>query len=169
MQVSSFINDQKIPTKWPQNFSKSESRDIGIGGKGVIASFLSVPLFMVRVIIFFAKVISFVLLALSSTYLCAAGICIEGGVFRSEVMHTKGTKTFLFDVIIISFSILFDKIIMTRNRMRVAIQSVYVTKILALQRWSKIDFPPEFQTRQMHSFPIIQPAREARGPEGPAR
>ena len=44
---------------------------------------------------------------------------------------------------------------MTRNRMRVAIQSVCVTKILALQRWSKIDFPPEFQTRQMHSFPIM--------------
>ena len=43
----------------------------------------------------------------------------------------------------------------TRNRMRVAIQSVCVTKILALQRWSKIDFPPEFQTRQMHSFPIM--------------
>ena len=39
--------------------------------------------------------------------------------------------------------------------MRVAIQSVCVTKILALQRWSKIDFPPEFQTRQMHSFPIM--------------
>ena len=73
----------------------------------MIASFLSVPLFMVRVIIFFAKVISFVLLALSSTYLRAAGICIEGGVFRSEVMQTKGTKTFLFDQIIISFSILF--------------------------------------------------------------
>ena len=105
MQVSSFTNSQKIRTKWTQNFSKSESRDIGIGGKGVIASFLSVPLFMVRVIIFFAKVISFVLLALSSTYLRAAGICIEGGVFRSEVMQTKGTKTFLFDQIIISFSI----------------------------------------------------------------
>ena len=44
---------------------------------------------------------------------------------------------------------------MTRNRMRVAIQSVCVPKILALQRWSKIDFPPEFQTRQMHSFPIM--------------
>jgi len=39
--------------------------------------------------------------------------------------------------------------------MRVAIQSGCVTKILALQRWSKIDFPPEFQTRQMHSFPIM--------------
>ena len=39
--------------------------------------------------------------------------------------------------------------------MRVATQSVCVTKILALQRWSKIDFPPEFQTRQMHSFPIM--------------
>ena len=44
---------------------------------------------------------------------------------------------------------------MTRNRMRVAIQSGCVTKILALQRWLKIDFPPEFQTRQMHSFPIM--------------
>ena len=44
---------------------------------------------------------------------------------------------------------------MTRNRMRVAYQSVCVPKILALQRWSKIDFPPEFQTRQMHSFPIM--------------
>ena len=44
---------------------------------------------------------------------------------------------------------------MTRNRMRVAIQSGCVTKILALQRWSKIDFPPEFQIRQMHSFPIM--------------
>ena len=44
---------------------------------------------------------------------------------------------------------------MTRNRMRVAIQSGCVTKILALQQWSKIDFPPEFQTRQMHSFPIM--------------
>ena len=43
----------------------------------------------------------------------------------------------------------------TRNQMRVATQSVCVTKILALQRWSKIDFPPEFQTRQMHSFPIM--------------
>ena len=62
----------------------------------------------------FAKVISFVLLALSSTYLRAAGICIEGGVFRSEVMQTKGTKTFVFDQIIISFSILFfDKIIIS--------------------------------------------------------
>ena len=39
--------------------------------------------------------------------------------------------------------------------MRVATQSVCVPKILALQRWSKIDFPPEFQTRQMHSFPIM--------------
>ena len=39
--------------------------------------------------------------------------------------------------------------------MRVATQSVCVTKILALQRWSKIDFPPEFQIRQMHSFPIM--------------
>ena len=44
---------------------------------------------------------------------------------------------------------------MTRNQMRVAIQSGCVTKILALQRWPKIDFPPEFQTRQMHSFPIM--------------
>ena len=44
---------------------------------------------------------------------------------------------------------------MTRNQMRVATQSVCVPKILALQRWSKIDFPPEFQTRQMHSFPIM--------------
>ena len=43
----------------------------------------------------------------------------------------------------------------TRNQMRVATQSVCVPKILALQRWSKIDFPPEFQTRQMHSFPIM--------------
>ena len=39
--------------------------------------------------------------------------------------------------------------------MRVATQSVCVTKILALQRWSKIDFPPEFQIRQMHSYPIM--------------
>ena len=44
---------------------------------------------------------------------------------------------------------------MTRNRMRVAIQSGCVTKILALQRWSKNEFPPQFQTRQMHSFPIM--------------
>ena len=44
---------------------------------------------------------------------------------------------------------------MTRNQMRVATQSVCVTKILALQRWSKIDFPPEFQIRQMHSFSIM--------------
>ena len=44
---------------------------------------------------------------------------------------------------------------MTRNQMRVATQAVCVTKILALQRWSKIDFPPEFQIRQMHSFPIM--------------
>ena len=39
--------------------------------------------------------------------------------------------------------------------MRVAIQSGCVTKILALQRWSKNEFPPQFQTRQMHSFPIM--------------
>ena len=44
---------------------------------------------------------------------------------------------------------------MTRNQMRVAIQSGCVPKILALKRWSKNDFPPEFQTRQMHSFPIM--------------
>ena len=43
----------------------------------------------------------------------------------------------------------------TRNQMRVAIRSGCVTKILALQRWSKIDFPPDFQNRQMHSFPIM--------------
>ena len=61
----------------------------------------------------FAKVISFVLLALSSTYLRAAGICIEGGVFRSEVMQTKETQTFLFDEIIISITFLFDKIIIS--------------------------------------------------------
>ena len=35
----------------------------------------------------------------------------------------------------------------TRNQMRVAIQSGCVTKILALQMWSKNDFPPEFQNR----------------------
>ena len=58
--VASFLLHKfpKIRTKWAQNFLKSESRGVGIGGKGVIASFLSVPLFMVRVIIFFAKVIS---------------------------------------------------------------------------------------------------------------
>ena len=39
--------------------------------------------------------------------------------------------------------------------MRVAIQSGCVTKILALQRWSKNDFPPEFQNLKMHSFPIM--------------
>ena len=44
---------------------------------------------------------------------------------------------------------------MTRNQMRVAIQSGCVPKILALQRWSKNDFPPEFPNRQMHSFPIM--------------
>ena len=44
---------------------------------------------------------------------------------------------------------------MTRNQMRVAIQSGCVTKILALQRWSKNDFPPEFQNLKMHSFPIM--------------
>ena len=44
---------------------------------------------------------------------------------------------------------------MTRNRMRVAIQSGCVPKILALKRWSKNDFPQEFQARQMHSFPIV--------------
>ena len=43
----------------------------------------------------------------------------------------------------------------TRNQMRVAIQSGCVPKILALQRWSKNDFPPEFPNRQMHSFPIM--------------
>ena len=43
----------------------------------------------------------------------------------------------------------------TRNQMRVVTQSGCVPKILALQRWSKIDFPPEFQTRQMHSFLIM--------------
>ena len=43
----------------------------------------------------------------------------------------------------------------TRNQMRVAIQSGCVPKILALQRWSKNDFPPEFQNREMHSFPIM--------------
>ena len=45
--------------------------------------------------------------------------------------------------------------IKTRNQMRVAIQSGCVTKILALQRWSKNDFPPEFQNLKMHSFPIM--------------
>ena len=44
---------------------------------------------------------------------------------------------------------------MTRNQMRVAIQSGCVPKILALQRWSKNDFPPGFLNRQMHSFPIM--------------
>ena len=39
--------------------------------------------------------------------------------------------------------------------MRVATQSGCVTKILALQRWSKNDFPPEFQNLKMHSFPIM--------------
>ena len=43
----------------------------------------------------------------------------------------------------------------TTNRIRVANLSGCVPKILALQRWSKIDFPPEFQTRHMHSFPIM--------------
>ena len=43
----------------------------------------------------------------------------------------------------------------TRNQMRVAIQSRCVTKILALQRWSKNDFPQEFQNVKMHSFPIM--------------
>ena len=43
----------------------------------------------------------------------------------------------------------------TRNQMRVAIQSGCVTNILALQRWSKNDFPPEFQNLKMHSFPIM--------------
>ena len=43
----------------------------------------------------------------------------------------------------------------TRNQMRVAIQSGCVTKILALQRWSKNDFPPEFQNLKMHSFLIM--------------
>ncbi len=47
------------------------------------------------------------------------------------------------------------RVIRTRNRIRVANLSGCVTKIMALQRWSKIDFPPEFQTRQMHSFPIM--------------
>ena len=47
------------------------------------------------------------------------------------------------------------KVLMTRNRIRVANLSQCVTKILALQRWSKIDFPPVFQIRQMHSFPIM--------------
>ena len=44
---------------------------------------------------------------------------------------------------------------MTRNQMMVAIQSGCVPKILALQKWSKNDFPPEFQNRQMHTFPIM--------------
>ena len=44
---------------------------------------------------------------------------------------------------------------MTRNRIMVANLSGYVSEILALQTWSKIDFPPEFQIRQMHSFPIM--------------
>ena len=44
---------------------------------------------------------------------------------------------------------------MTRNRMRVANLSGCVTKILALQRWSKIYFLPEFQICQMHSFLIM--------------
>ena len=44
---------------------------------------------------------------------------------------------------------------MTRNQMRVATQSGCATKILALQRWSKNDFAPEFQNSQMHSFPIM--------------
>ena len=35
--------------------------------------------------------------------------------------------------------------LMTRNRIRVANLSGCVTKILALQMWSKIEFPPEFQ------------------------
>ena len=43
----------------------------------------------------------------------------------------------------------------TRIRMRVAIQSVCVTKILALQRWSKIDFPPEQSvTYRYREFPV---------------
>ena len=46
-------------------------------------------------------------------------------------------------------------LVKTRNQMRVAIQSGCVTKILALQRWSKNDFSPEFQNCQMHSFPIM--------------
>ena len=39
--------------------------------------------------------------------------------------------------------------------MRVAIQSGCVTKILALQRWSKNDLPREYQNLKMHSFPIM--------------
>ena len=47
------------------------------------------------------------------------------------------------------------RILKTRNQMRVAIQSGCVSKILALQRWSKNDFSPEFQNLKMHSFPIM--------------
>ena len=43
----------------------------------------------------------------------------------------------------------------TRNRLRVANLSGCVTKILALQRMSKLDFPPEFSICQMHSFWIM--------------
>ena len=39
--------------------------------------------------------------------------------------------------------------------MWVAIQSGCVRKILALHRWSKNDFPPEIQNREMHNFPIM--------------
>ena len=46
----------------------------------------------------------------------------------------------------------------TKNQIRVTNLSGCVTEILALHRMSKIDFPPEFLIRRMHSFPISRPS-----------
>ena len=80
-------------------------------------------------------------------------------------MYKKGTrwtkflkpvdveKVHLVPVNILTISMIIHK---TRNRLRVANLSGCVTKILALPRMAKIDFPPEFPIRhQMHSFLIM--------------
>ena len=55
LRVSSFANKfpKKFPKKCLEKILKSGSREVAMGGKGVIASFLSFLLFVVRMIIFF--------------------------------------------------------------------------------------------------------------------
>ena len=45
--------------------------------------------------------------------------------------------------------------VMTKNRLMVAIHSKDVTEILALYRMTRFDFPPHFLVRLMHSFPMM--------------
>ena len=76
-------------------------------------------------------------------------------LFREISNDLRAVSHILINVPFVLAVATYQRVSRTRNRMRVAIQSGCVTKILALQRWSKNEFPPQFQTRQMHSFPIM--------------